>query len=451
MVTLSVVAVLILFSGLRKIRAAGEWSRTATFGAVIIVTTTSLVEVAVTYLGKWTKVRNAYKTVTWVKPDLAHQANRLILVLLAVSATAVFVVMLKRRGTLINLPAVLFMLIEVVSAESALLHGDNPFRPFSLVFLTVVLACTVAPRGLGIHIGVGTACTIAAIASGFTFLIQRDFSVFSCSVGTFTSDKCGLFDFDFRGTMENENALAMYLALAMPFVYLGFGSWEGPALSGYILCLALMTGGRSGMTAAAVTFLALLVFRPNVRRGNAAAPVRNALLYAGLGAMAVIGFVTPFLTTDPDAYHGRAALWIMAREALTDPATLIHGTGMYGWQHVRDSGMIDPSASYSVHNQWLQVLFSTGLLGLVLYLAALGVLIWQSRRGYSLVIGCVLLPVFMLSLTERPWPLDFTDWLTWACPAALLSYPAVRRLPRSTGREDVSQPQSGHTVAELVP
>jgi hypothetical protein len=437
-VALSVVAVLVLLSALRKARARGEWSGTATLGALIVMLTVSFVELFVTYLGKWTKERNAYKSVTWVVPDVAHQAMRLLALLLAVIAAIVFVVRLKRTHTVINLPAALFLLIEVVSAESALLHGDNPFRPLSVVFLAVVLACTVLPRGLGIHIGVGTACMIAAIASGFTFYIHRDFSVFACTTDTLTSDKCGLFNFDFRGILENENALAMYLALAMPFVYIGFGSWEGTALAAYILCLVLMTGGRSGMTAAAVTFLALILLRPTIRK-PAAAPIRNSLLYFGLAGALVVGFLTPFLTTDPNAYHGRAGLWIMVRDALSDPATLLYGTGMLGWQHVRDSGLIDPTAAYSVHNQWLQVLYSAGLTGLLLFLATLGVLLWQARPNYSLVIGCVLTPVFVLAVTERPWPIDTSDWLTWAIPAALLSYPVGRR--RSNEGDSTSERQ----------
>lgn len=445
MVALSAAALLVLLNALRRMRATGEWTGTATFGAIIAGLTITFVELFVTYLGAWTKERNAFKSITWVVPPVAHSIMRLVAIVLVVIVTVVFVRRTKRAHTLINLPAVLFLLIEVISAESALVHGDNPFRPLSVVFLVVVLACTVAPRGLGIHIGVGTLCMVAAIASGFTFVIHHDFSVFSCTADAMTSDKCGLFNFDFRGILENENALAMYLALAMPFVYIGFGSWEGFFLAGYILCLILMTGGRSGMIAGTVTLLALIVLRPNLRHATPT-PVRNGVVYIALGGMLVVGFAVPFLTTDPDAFHGRAGLWLLVKDALADPATLTYGTGMLGWQHVRDSGMIDPSASYSVHNQWLQVLYSAGLAGLLLFLACLGVLLWQARPNYTLVIGCVLVPVFVLSVTERPWPLDTSDWLTWAIPAALLSYPAVRR--RATDDDPKPDERAGLSTFE---
>src|SRR5882757_5771050 len=302
-VAFSLVAVLVLISALRKVKARGEWTGTATFGAAMVLLTVGFVEVFVTYLGLWTKQRNAYRGVTWVVPDVAHQVMRVLVLLLGVMAIVVFVVRLRRSHTVINLPAVLFLLIGVVSGGSALLHGDNPFRPLSVVFLAVVLVCTVAPRGLGIHIGVGAACMIVAIASGFTFLVNKDFSVFSCTTDTLTADKCGLLGFNFRGILENENAIAMYLTLGMPFVYIGFGSWEGMTLSAYILCLTLLTGSRSGMTAAAITFVALILLRPNIRQPTAA-PIRSGLLGVGLAGLTLVGFLVPFLTNDPTAYHG---------------------------------------------------------------------------------------------------------------------------------------------------
>jgi len=444
-VALSGVAALVLLSALRKARARGEWSGAATFGLVTVMLSTTFVELVVTHLGLWSKIRGPYKGVTWVVPDIAHQFMRLQAIVLTLIAATLFIVQLKRGRTLINLPAVLFVLVGVVSAESALLHGDNPFRPISIVLFAVAFACMVAPRGLGIHIGIGTACMIAAIASGLTFVAQQDFSVFACAgdIAVSASDKCGLLGFNFRGIIENENALAMLFALAMPFVYIGFGSWEGTVLATYLFGLILMTGSRSGMTAGAVTFLALILLRPNIRQASAAR-IRTRLTYFGLASLLVVGFVMPFLATDPNAYHGRAGLWLMVRARLADPDTLLYGAGMLGWQHVRDSGLIDVNASYSVHNQWLQVLFTTGLLGLLLFLAALGVLVWQARPHYSLVLGCVLTPVFVLALTEQPWPLDSSDWLTWSIPAALLCYPGARR------RSAEEDPQSEHSQFETA-
>jgi len=72
------------------------------------------------------------------------------------------------------------------------------------------------------------------------------------------------------------------------------------------------------------------------------------------------------------------------------------------------------------------------------------VLVWQARPHYSLVLGCVLTPVFVLALTEQPWPLDSSDWLTWSIPAALLCYPGARR------RSAEEDPQSEHSQFETA-
>ena len=60
-VALTVAALLILLSALRKARAREEWSGSATLGAVIVLLTISFVELFVTYLGLWDKERNAYR------------------------------------------------------------------------------------------------------------------------------------------------------------------------------------------------------------------------------------------------------------------------------------------------------------------------------------------------------------------------------------------------------
>jgi hypothetical protein len=179
--------------------------------------------------------------------------------------------------------------------------------------------------------------------------------------------------------------------------------------------------------AGVVTFLVLILVRPNIRRPTWA-PRRTALLYLALAGLFVVGLALPLYTTDPTAYSGRGSLWMIARQALSDPTTLLLGTGIQGWDHVRDAGLISFESLYSVHNQWLQVLYSTGLAGFLLFVTALALLLRQAGRTYSLVLGCVLLPVFMLSMTERPWPIDTADWLIWAVPGALLSYPVARRL-----------------------
>jgi hypothetical protein len=428
-VAISFLALLVLISALRKVHRRGEWSGTATLGAVIATFTAASVDIVITFLGDWQKVSNILLNRPWEWPGLAHQAWRALSLALGVTATVVFLLRVKRGNVPVNTPAILLVMVALASFAASVLHGDNPFRPVSVVYVVLLATCAVAPRGLGIHLGIATFCTVVALASGLTFLpwlSQNSISIFPCP-----ADKCGILNFNFSGVMENENGLALYLALAMPFVYIGFGSWEGTALCTYILGLIMITGSRSGASAGLITFAALTMLRPNIRQPTAA-PTRSALLYLGLAAAAIVGIVVPLKEQDPTAITGRGHLWILVRQVLSDPADLWHGTGVLGLQHLRDDGLIELPV-YSVHNQSMQVWFSAGLIGSVLFLSALILLLWNALGSYSLVAGSVLVPVVVLSVTERPWPVDSIDWLSWAVPAALLSYPAVRhrRKPRN--------------------
>lgn len=424
-VILTLVAALALFSGIRKtLRHREEWSVGALLGACIVILTFSFVQLLVTYTNAWVKVTDVYRNVSYEVPEWGQMCLRVVMVLMGAGAVALFVAGMRRRDAQVNLPAVLLIILLLISTASSLLHGDIPFQVFTLVYLCILLACVFAPRGLSVHLGIATVCMVAAIASGIALIAYKDFSVIECVTG----HKCGILGFNFRGVLDNENAFALYLALAMPFVYIGFGGWQGLVMSAYMTGLILLTGSRSGTLAAVVTFAVLLLVRPDIRRPNRT-PARSALLSCVLLAAFVVGLVLPLVVQDPSALSGRAALWQLARNALSDPATFAYGTGLFGWNHVHEAGLIDSSAVYSVHNQWLHVLFSTGMIGFVFFLGAIAILLWQSRNGYFAVAASVLVPCFILAITERPWPIDTGDWLCWAVPGALLCYPVMRGKP----------------------
>lgn len=422
-VAVSFVALLVFLSAVRKVVRAGEWSRTATLAVLIAACAKATVDVAVTYLGVWSEGKSGDGNTIWEHPALWHQVWRGLCFALGLVAVVAILVRARRRDVMVDIPAVLLVVVALISFASSILHGDNPFRPVSVVYVVLLVACTVAPRGLGIHLGVGAFATFIALASGFAlvgFIAPKGHVVMPC-----TTDKCGVLDFMYGGVMGNENAFALYFALAMPFVYIAFRGWQGAMLCAYILGLTLLTGSRSGEAAGVVTFIALIALRPDVRRPTAA-PIRSSLIYVGMIVGFIVGMVVPFSRHDLAAFTGRALLWSVARQELSDPADKWYGIGVYGMDRLLNAGLISLEA-YSVHNQWLQVLFSSGIIGLVLFLAAMVLMLWQARGGYTVVVGCVLVPFFMLSVTERPWVIDSIDWVVWVVPAALLCYPAIRR------------------------
>lgn len=422
-VAFSIVAAFALLAGIRRtVRNRDQWSSGALLGAVIVILTFSFVQLLATYTDSWVKVTDVYRNVSYAVPAWGQACLRVVMVPTAIGGLTLLVAGLRRRGAQVNVPAVLLALVLLISMASALRRGEIPLESFTLVYLCILLACVFAPRGLGVHLGIATVCMLAAIASGFALVLHGDFSVIECVAGR----KCGLLGFNFRGVLDNENALAIYLALAMPFVYIGFRGWEGVVMAAYVTFLVLVTGSRSGTLTAVVTFAALVIMRPDVRRATTA-PIRSAIMATGLAATLAAGLLLPLLIREPDALSGRAYLWQIARQELADPAVFFSGAGMFGWRRLHEIGLVDASAVYSAHNQWLHVLFSTGIIGLSCFLAAIAILLWQARtNGYFLVAACVLVPCFILAATERPWPIDTADWLTWAVPGALLCYPFTR-------------------------
>lgn len=417
---LTLVALGVLLLEIRRIWLRGELRGPAVLGFLLVAASSSIVDMIVAATGGWRPSRDVFSEVVTTPPAWAYEIQLGLYVLLLVGGLVLFALRLTARGATLNLPALLFLLLALLSDAAALRNGDNPLRPFYLVFLAVLTATTVAPRGLGLHVGYGMFLAPAAVVSGILVVLKPEVSTFACA-----ADKCGLLGFNTRGFLDNENALAMYLTLAMPFIYLAFGKRNGGLLSGYVLLIVLLTGSRSGAIAALVTFAMLMATRPDIRRPDFSR-LRATLLYSTLCGVAAVGVALPLTADDPGAYTGRAHLWMLARQMLSNGQSLVLGNGALGWEKVRTAGLIDFSAVYSVHNQWLQVLFSTGLVGVAVLIAGLVLLVVQAGRGYALVVGCVLTPVFCLATTERPWPIDIVDWLLWALPGALLCYPVAR-------------------------
>lgn len=425
----SAIAGLVSLSAVAKTAKRGEWTSAAYLSFAMAFMSFSVVTLLVTYTDSWVTVTDVFRSRTLAPPPWAHQMLRGFLVIQTFGAIGVIIARVRRPNAMVSIPALCLFVVSLISVGVALLRGDHPIRPFTVVYVLTLLACTVAPRGIGIHLGIAVTGLLEAVSSGLAVWLHHDSSTATCVVGY----KCGVLGFNLHGISDNENALAISMALAMPFIYMAFRGWQGTFLTLYTAAMVTLTGSRTGMVAAGITLLALLVVRPDARRPDPA-PGRSLLLALGLALVIGVGAIVPFVVNNPEAFTGRVALWRLARAELTHWGNLLHGTGVFGWDHVRETGQIDASEVYSVHNQWLQVAYSTGLIGLAFFVVAVFLLLWQARGTYFTVIGCVLVPFAVLSITERPWTLDTADTLTWAVGGALLCYPFASR--RSQAREE---------------
>ncbi len=163
--------------------------------------------------------------------------------------------------------------------------------------------------------------------------------------------------------------------------------------------------------------------------------------------LAAVATVLPYVTNDPLAYTRRGALWLVARQRLAGHQ--LEGLGSPAWSSLADRGLISVSSSYSVHNQFLDVRWISGTIGVVLFVA---VLILILKR--DLVLGAVLLaPVLLLGITERPWSTAHVDSTTFAYLASLIAIPVVKAVRSDAAYgapagDVTAQPRAGRAVSQ---
>lgn len=135
----------------------------------------------------------------------------------------------------------------------------------------------------------------------------------------------------------------------------------------------LLTGSRGGMLALLAIGLILLFADPERRPSG-----RHVLL--GLTAVMVLFALTPANVQDrlqDSSSTGRTDIWAIGLAACDDYC--LHGSGWSTFGLVHARGLLEsPDRTgwvfgYGPHNVWLQLLVEAGVLGLVLFMAALAV------------------------------------------------------------------------------
>ena len=303
-----------------------------------------------------------------------------------------------------QLPAVLAVFLWCATVLGAVRAGDSPFRLQNVALVAVLLAAVVTVRDESVPSAVAVCVlVIAAVSAGLGAL--RPDQAFRPCVG-----KCYLSSELLTGVFANENALGIALAMCIPFVWMAFAGWRAWYACALIFAVLLATGSRTGEVAAAITIVALAVSRARLSRADS----KPWALVGSVAISSAVGLVIPFLALAPADFTGRAKIWSIAREHLN----VWLGSGPFRWNLLRgEIGQIPAAGTYSVHNQWLDVLFQAGLVGLLLFGGLLVAMCLRSRLALSLA---VMLPLTVIGITERPWSPSQVDWLSFTYVAALL-------------------------------
>jgi O-antigen ligase len=189
------------------------------------------------------------------------------------------------------------------------------------------------------------------------------------------------------GPFETGNQLAGYLVPVIPFaaarLFLGIG-WRGKILGGAALPVMLralwLTGSRGGLAGAVMSFLPLALFVPRRRLGAAAAVV----VVAGLAGVLTQGDILDrpkfqrFLTLgnfeNQETFKWRQEQWAMFMNRLAENPWMGTGSDV-------DKSLAELDRAQTPHNSYLGLAMRSGIPGVALWIALLGVAGLACLRG----------------------------------------------------------------------
>jgi O-antigen ligase len=236
-------------------------------------------------------------------------------------------------------------------------------------------------------------------------------------------------------TLSHPNLAAILLELTLPLLvawaWTASPGWRLPLGLGVVACLIalVLTFSRAGIVAALVG-LAVMAGQA-MRRGERRAALRLALACVVVPVALVCAAMTDpgldrRLTAGLDesswASPSRLAFWSVAGQMLVDHPLLGVGPDNYRWQFASYSGVPENNLGIHAHDQYLEALADTGILGLaalgwllvsVVRVASTGLrqsTLWPWRAALLASLSAWLLHA-VLDDFERFWPASVVFWL----------------------------------------
>lgn len=241
---------------------------------------------------------------------------------------------------------------------------------------------------------VGTAYLIGAVLVGALVGNEwRDCDVFKCNaIG-------GLY----RGPFPSEN----YLAIIAVFTLVSWLAVKTP-MSGRIagvlfsIAVVLATGSRSALVAIFVALVWCVMAGAFMKRDSCRKwhlPVPLASLTVALVSLLSVNLISDARN---DTFSNRGSIWIRAYEAVLQGNPLV-GLGLSDWGRLQAVGFIP---EHFAHSGYLIILFSGGVVGLVLFGLTLAALLARTQGGtrWGSAWGSGPVIVFLVySLSEVIW------------------------------------------------
>lgn len=400
----------LLVPAVRQARAAGDFDASAalTLGIAWLV---SLPTTLVAISGGAPSRQDAFGEFVAIFPGWYQHALDVTVLLVAALAGLLLFRRLTSDRVPVHTAGLFAILLWAVAQLASGLRGGPVLSPRGGVLLVCLMAATVLPRGRGACLGAGIFGVTLAAVSGALTVFRYDVAFVPCS------RKCTVLGSLLTGVFPNANLLGLALAAAIPFAYLGFRGHARIWFPLYLAGMTFATGSRTAIVAAVATVIALLIVRPRVD-ADRTTPARIAI--AGLALAGGI-FGSAYVIQhewNSSALTARPALWRVALTYVHDSPWF--GYGPEKWASLTRSSRIPADAAYSVHNEWLDVLFVAGWVGAALFVSMVAAALVTSGNARPGVL-IALATVVVVGTTERPWSVGSLDWLSFSLVALILT------------------------------
>lgn len=414
--TVALVAVLGLIAGLRQQR--GNWNGSAVLVFVMawVLNAPSLIASLTGYViiryeaAVQSNVRRLFGADDQIK-------NYLVLALALLAGCLAYRAVRRGRAPLHGV-AVVALALCVTANLSNPNSGEPIFSSGAAALVAVFIAAAVLPKGPEAYLGAATFGVTFTAASALMAVLKPEMGTYDCR-----QDKCGPLDTLIPGVAESENALALALVVALPFVYLAFRGRVRFTLTACVSLMIYLSGNRTSLAAVAIVIALILVLKPGAATREAG---RNVIAYCSIAALALVGLVLPHMSfVTPTTFTTRGYLWELGLRIVNQEAPWT-GMGAAGWQHLFDRGLIARPSIYSAHNQWVDVQYAGGFLGLALFCWWLALIV-RGGRSDPRALALILAPALAIGLTERAWAFGIPDWLTWSVLATMLAVGGTMR------------------------
>jgi O-antigen ligase len=403
----ALVSLLTLAAALRRARAAGDLdaSSALTLGMGWFM---SLPIALVAISGGVSRRPNAFGELVPAYPGWSDRAIDASVLLVALLATVLLLRQLMAEHVPIHVAGVFAVLLWGVAQVSGLHDGSPTFR--GAVLLLCLVAATVLPRGRGAALGAGIFGVTLAVASGLLAVLRHDVTFVVPCEGA-----CG--GLGFTGVFQNPDLLGVALAASIPFAYLGFRARARSWFILYLAGMAVATGSQTATVAALISVAALLVVRPDLTRDRPAAGTTAIAALVLAGALLSSVYVLRH-DWEPSALTERPILWNVASDYVERSPWF--GYGPHRWELLAAVGEIPRAAERSAHNQWMDVLFGAGWVGLALLVGVLVATVSSAGHGRAGVLLAAATTT-MIGTTEGIWSIGFIDFLSFSFVALILT------------------------------